>query len=101
MLGTAALAAVAAAAGPSVDAKDIDFSPGRLTVDRGEVVTWRFLDGPFTEHNVRSRGRLRFKGSQAKRAGTHSARFTRPGTYDYVCTIHLGMKGKVIVRQPR
>jgi plastocyanin len=29
--------------------------------------------------------------------GTYTVRFTRPGAYRYVCTIHPNMKGRVIV----
>lgn len=78
--------------------EDIDFSPHVLRISRGDRVRWVWRDGPYTDHNVRSRGSRRFQGSGIKSTGTHTVRFTRSGTYRYVCTIHLGMDGKVVVR---
>jgi plastocyanin len=86
-----------ASATHSVRIKDIDFSPSTITVRRGDVVRWAWLDGS-TPHNVRSRGALRFRGSPTKTQGTYSVRFRRSGTYRYVCTIHFNMKAKVVVR---
>jgi plastocyanin len=98
----AALAAVLVASGHAaatkqVLIKDIDFRPRAVTVHRGDRVRWRFADGD-TPHNVSSRGRLRFKSSATKTTGTYLVRFAKKGTHAYVCTIHLGMAGKVIVR---
>jgi plastocyanin len=75
---------------------DIDFKPDALKVRRGDTVEWRFLDES-VPHNVASRGRMRFKSSPTKSQGTYRFRFTRKGTYGYVCTIHPGMRGRVIV----
>ncbi|CAA9394799.1 MAG: hypothetical protein AVDCRST_MAG64-1373 [uncultured Phycisphaerae bacterium] len=96
--------AVLAAAAPAgaertkgVSLADVEFKPGTVTIRRGDRVRWTWKDGP-TPHNVRSRGSRRFKGSSTKTDGTHSARFRRRGTYRYVCTVHIGMDGKVVVR---
>jgi plastocyanin len=51
-----------------------------------------------TAHNVTSRGKRRFASSPSMARGTYAVRFTRPGTYRYVCTIHFGMNGTVVVR---
>lgn len=81
-----------------VHIKDIDFSPKALKVKKGTTVTWRFEDGAsFTPHNVTSTGKKRFKSSTTKQDGTYSVKFTKKGTYTYVCTIHLNMKAKIIV----
>jgi plastocyanin len=96
----AALAAVGtgdAAGTRTVEVEDIDFKPGVVTIRKGSTVRWSFRDGP-TEHNVRSRGRPRFTGSPVKLGGTHTVRFRRSGTYRYVCTLHPGMAGRVVVR---
>ena len=45
-------------------------------------MTWEFLDGPSTEHNVTSeahKGGLRFKGTGAKFSGTYTVKFTKRG----------------------
>jgi len=100
-LGLAAgLAAPAADAARTrtVAIEDIDYSPRTARISRGDRVRWVWRDGPFTQHNVRSRGSRRFKGSATKAKGSHTVRFTRRGTYRYVCTVHLGMDAKVVVR---
>ena len=86
-----------AAVTPVVVIKDIDFSPHRLVVRRGTRVTWKFLD-PQVEHNVTSTGSRRFRSSTDKMTGTHRVTFRRAGTYTYVCTLHINMKGRVVVR---
>lgn len=89
-----ALAGAHAASGRSVSMKHIRFTPSTVTISRGQTVTWKFDDGS-TPHNVISRS---FRSSPTKSSGTFMVRFTRTGTFSYVCTIHPGMRGKVIVR---
>lgn len=94
VLGTAAASSAA-----TVRIKGIDFSPHTLTVRKGTTVTWKFLDGDTdTPHNVASRGTKRFRSSATKQDGTYSVRFTKTGTYRYVCTIHPNMKARIVVR---
>jgi plastocyanin len=81
----------------TVTVKDIDFSPTTITVRRGDSVRWVFADGS-TSHNVIARGSRRFAGSPVKSSGTHRVRFKKAGTYRYVCTLHFGMDGRVVVR---
>jgi len=107
--GAAVLAAAAAAlvpltAGPAQGAStkrvrivDIDFTPSSVAIVRGTTVRWTFEDED-TQHNVVSRGTKRFPNSPTKSSGSYSYRFTKTGTYSYVCTIHFNMKGRVVVR---
>ena len=81
----------------SVRIKDIDFTPARVTIRRGGSVRWTFLDAR-TPHNIHSKGTPRFRGSATKQEGTHRVTFSKRGTYRYVCTLHLNMKGTVVVR---
>jgi plastocyanin len=90
-------AAPAGAAGPEVVLKNISFTPQRLTVKPGTIVTWSWQDG-VTGHNVTSQGKLRFKSSPTQQKGTWKVRFTKPGTYKYLCTLHPGMVGSIVVR---
>ena len=76
--------------------RDIEFNPVTVRVHRGDSVTWRWLDGT-TPHNVTSRGKQRFRSSSTRQRGAYTVRFTRAGTYRYVCTIHFTMKAKVVV----
>ena len=101
MLAVLVVSAVAAApaAGArttTVVIKNIDFSRHTVRIQRGESVRWRFADTSVS-HNVTSRGRPHFRSSKSMLTGTYTVRFTRPGTYRYVCTIHPNMKGRVIV----
>jgi plastocyanin len=76
---------------------DIDFSPARITVRPGTTVRWDFRDGGIG-HNVVSRGRMRFRSSSIRSRGSYRVRFRQPGRYRYVCTLHPGMDGRVVVR---
>jgi plastocyanin len=99
-----AVSGAPALAGSSRDAvvklKDIRFSPSRVVVDRGQSVTWEFLDASIlTSHNVTSVGRSRFYSSRTMRSGRYTVTFTKIGTYRFVCTIHpASMNGEVVVR---
>ena len=102
-VAVAAIAAVgvgvapATASGPQVVLKNISFKPSTLTVKKGTTVTWSWQDG-VTAHNVTSKGALKFKSSPTQQKGTWKVRFTKAGTYKYVCTVHPGMAGKIVVR---
>jgi plastocyanin len=80
-----------------VTLRKIAFHPARLVVTRGTSVRFSWKD-PGIVHNVTSTGRRRFRSSSTKKTGTYTVRFTRAGTYTYVCTIHFGMKGRVVVK---
>ena len=89
---------VGAARTVSVTLKDIEFKPSTVRIKRGDSVRWVWRDGPRRPHNVRPRGSLRFKGSGTRTQGRHTVRFSRQGTHRYVCTVHPGMDGRVVVR---
>ena len=76
---------------------DFSFRPGVVRIDRGDTVVWRWRDAP-AQHDVTSRGTKRFRSSRTMARGSHRVRFTRAGTYRYVCTVHPGMAGRVVVR---
>ena len=85
------------AAGKTVTLRDIAFAPKNLSVARGTSVTFVWRDGS-TAHNVVSRGTKRFKPIGIRTSGSQSRRFTKAGTYRYVCTLHPGMAGRITVR---
>jgi plastocyanin len=80
-----------------VSIEDIDYSERSVSIKRGDRVRWTWRDGR-TPHDVKSTGSPRFRSSALKETGTHVVRFTRRGTYRYVCSIHLNMRGRVVVR---
>ena len=88
----AAAAAPALAANKNVLAKDDFFQAKTVTIKKGDSVTWKFVgDNP---HNVVGKG---FK-SAIKDSGTFKKVFKTRGSFNYRCTIHSGMTGKVIVK---
>lgn len=99
LLATAAAIALAssgaAPSSASVRVDDFAFSPATVRVRKGGTVTWRFRD--IARHDVTPRGERRFTRIRARRTGSVTRRFRRTGTYRYVCKLHPGMTGRVIV----
>ncbi|HEX4837873.1 MAG TPA: plastocyanin/azurin family copper-binding protein [Solirubrobacteraceae bacterium] len=83
-----------AASGHTVSMTRTRYHPSTLSIKRGDTVTWLWTDRGH-EHNVTARS---FK-SRTMTKGLFSVRFTRSGTYNYHCTIHVseGMRGKIVV----
>jgi plastocyanin len=76
----------------SVAVRDFEFEPADYTTEAGQRVTWT-NDGEQI-HNVKGRGFF----SRAMEAGdTYEFTFEKPGSYDYVCTLHPQMKGTIVV----
>lgn len=100
-----ALLPVSSCAGPAttppatatVVLRNIAFRPGTVHIRPGEWVTFSWRDGA-SPHDVTPVGPRRFRRLRARQSGFASVRFTRRGTYRYVCTIHPGMTGRVVVR---
>jgi plastocyanin len=94
---TAATAGPAApVSGNAVSIDNFAFAPATLTVPAGSTVTWTNKDEePHTvvanDGSFHSPG----MGSQA----TFSYTFTKPGTFEYVCSIHPYMHATVVVTQ--
>ena len=79
-------------ASKTVGAYNNYFDPKSVKVKRGTKVTWVIRQGV---HNVRGRS---LNSPNLTKGRTYSKKFKRSGTYNYVCTLHPGMKGKVVVR---
>ena len=82
-----------AARGHTVVLRNSTFLPGKLTINRGDSVTWVWRDGGIL-HNVIAHS---FR-SHTQTHGSFTERFTRRGSFSYVCTIHPLMTGRIIVR---
>jgi plastocyanin len=78
--------------GPTVTIQHLAYTPATLTVGMGATVTWVWRDGAIA-HDVKGDG---FK-SKVMAEGTFSHRFTKPGIYKYVCTLHPNMTGTIEV----
>jgi plastocyanin len=74
-----------------VAVKDNKFDARVIEVPAGTQVTWAW-QGERT-HNVQGDG----WSSDNQDEGTFQHSFASPGAYDYRCTLHAGMTGRVIV----
>lgn len=87
--------AVAQGATRTVAVANNVFSPRTTTIDVGDMVKWVWRSSGRT-HNVTSRS---FRDSGDRSSGSFSVRFGRAGRFGYVCTLHSGMTGTVVVRR--
>ena len=71
------------------------FSPPTLTVTAGTTVTW--VNGDDIPHAIAAKNRS-FRSKTLDTDGRFSFTFTTPGEYDYFCTLHPHMVGKVVVK---
>ena len=120
---TAANGALVVAGTGDVKVEDQDFVPARLTIRRGQTVTFLNLD-PEAPHTVTFGPEPKQPGATTKPYGNPAAysggplnsgyfgikppwagpkftvRFTKPGVYHFHCVLHddNGMKGTVVVR---
>lgn len=89
----APLVAVPRAGRPSTVAiSGFVFKPATLKTTVGATATWRNDDA--APHTVTGKG---LSSRQLGRGDTFRQRFTRAGTFAYVCALHPGMRGKVVV----
>jgi plastocyanin len=84
----------ASAAEQTVAIVNSHYKPSSLMVSLGDTVTW--INEGFLLHNVTSTDG-EFVSGTLHGGQRFSVKFTKAGTFDYVCTIHPGMSGKVIV----
>jgi plastocyanin len=79
--------------GKVVIIKDFVFIPAEITISKGETVTWINQDSvPHTATGSK------FDSGYMGIGATFKFTFNEAGTFDYICTFHPFMKGKVIVK---
>lgn len=71
------------------------FNPADLVVDRGATVTWSNDDS--TTHTVTASNKVFDSGNMSK-GQNFGYTFNESGTFEYACTIHPSMKGKITVK---
>ena len=104
--------ALAADVGVSIAGKT--FNPSQIVVPQGATVTWTVTQAVGEPHTVTSKA----ENGQAQGAlfdsqkddpnltklkdngATFQFTFKDPGTYDYMCVVHAGMTGQVVVLAP-
>ena len=83
------------AANAEVKIDNFSFGPQTLTVAAGTTVTWKNNDD--VPHTVVSDDKV-FKSKALDTDDKFSYTFTKPGTYNYFCSVHPKMIAKVVVQ---
>ncbi|MBA4169310.1 MAG: cupredoxin family copper-binding protein [Chloroflexi bacterium] len=91
---TLAATTPARAATHAVEIADFAFAPATLTITVGDTVTWTNEDA--VAHTATSTTGV-FDSGDLEQGESYSVTFTAPGTYDYLCTPHPSMTGRVVV----
>ena len=89
----APLADAAHSAGIQID--NFHYSPPTLVVAPGTTVTWTNEDD--SPHSVREKDG-KFKSAALDTDDKFSQTFSAPGEYEYFCSIHPYMTGKIVVK---
>jgi plastocyanin len=79
-----------------VSIQNFTFNPQSIEVSVGDTVRWMNLDS--TEHTVSG---PEFSSGRILQGQNYEFLFTRPGVYDYICSIHPSMKGTIIVTKKK
>jgi plastocyanin len=80
---------------PRVSVHDAGFDPPELRVRAGQGVTWK-NDGA-ASHDVSALGGEAWGSGPLLTTGTFSRVFSTPGQYDYFCSLHPTMRGRIVV----
>jgi plastocyanin len=83
--------------GASVTMKDINFHPGTLKVKAGQTVTWTNQDS--VGHDVTSKAFQSGSAGGIEPGQSFKHKFAKAGTFTYVCSVHPGMGGTVVVKK--
>jgi plastocyanin len=86
--------APASASAAGAEIRTFAFAPDPLEVEAGTTVTWTNRDDIL--HSVTGDDGL-FGGDLDGPGSTYRFTFDEPGRYHYVCRIHDGMEGEVVV----
>lgn len=79
-----------------VTIKDHKFTPDTLTIQAGDKVTWTNQDQD--PHNVIDKASTKtFHSPALDTKDSYSFTFAKAGAYEYFCTFHPTMTGKVVV----
>jgi plastocyanin len=77
----------------NVAAADFKFAPKEIVVKVGQTVTW--TNQGHTQHTVKGPG---FFSRALDPGQSYSHRFSRPGRFEYLCTLHPTlMRGTIVV----
>jgi plastocyanin len=77
--------------------KDFAFVPSEVTIPQGTTVIWTNEDS--VQHIIVSDSGQEMSSGLIDSQGTFAHTFSTAGTFDYHCSIHPSMTGKVIVQE--
>jgi amicyanin len=89
------IAASSSPPAPSVHIDNFSFTPAEITIAPGATLTW--TNGDDIPHTVVASNKA-FRSKVMDSEQAFSFTFTKPGTYEYFCSLHPHMKGTVIVK---
>ena len=89
------LAPGAFAGGKDVSIENFSFTPFSVTVSVGDSVTWTNQDAAVTHTATANNGA--FDTGQIKTGASATVTFKKAGTFNYHCSVHPGMTGRVVV----
>jgi plastocyanin len=87
--------ATSEASASEVRVDNFTFSPPTLTIPAGTTVTWVNADD--IPHTIAAKDRS-FRSKPLDTDDRFSFTFNSPGEYDYFCSLHPHMVGKIVVR---
>jgi plastocyanin len=82
----------AASGTKTINMVDLEFEPKELTVPKGTTVT--FVNKGEVTHNAKGKD---FFSRVVEPGDSYEHKFTKAGSFDYVCTFHPGMVGTLTV----
>jgi plastocyanin len=80
----------------NVTIQDMEFGPAEMTIPLGSTVKWTNADN--MNHNVKSIGSNMLSSPLLDNGDSYTFTFDEEGTFEYFCSIHPSMKGKITVK---
>ena len=78
-----------------VDISGFAFNPATLTVPKGTAVVW--VNSDSVKHTIVSDAGTEINSAALSKGQTYSHTFNTAGTYNYYCSLHPAMIGKIII----
>ena len=97
VVGSATRARAADAVPGEIHIDNFAFTPAEITVAPGTTVKW--LNRDDIPHTIAEKG-LTFKSKPIDTDESFTHTFEKAGEYEYFCSLHPHMTGKVIVKAP-
>lgn len=82
-----------------VEIKDYAYAPETITIKAGTTVTWTNKDSVRHDVVAKNMSINTPKSDLLAKGESYSFTFNKPGTYEYYCSPHPYMKGKVVVTE--